>query len=76
MSLSSKFFRAYINLGKDSILLSTNINYKFPNHNSIYFSNLVVERERGKVICIFAPTILRRFTIHYKVIISLYYLFN
>ena len=58
-NLSSKSFWADINLGKDSILLSTNINYKLPNHNSIYFSNLVVERERGKVSCFFTPKILR-----------------
>ena len=77
MNLSSKSFLADINFSKDFVSLSTNINYyKLSNHNSIYFSNLVVERERGEVSCFFSPKILRGVTIQYKVIILLHYLFK
>ena len=40
-----------INFGTDSILLSNNINYynNKPKHHSIYFSQLVEERERDRI---------------------------
>ena len=46
LNLYSKSFWADINLGKDIDSFSNNINYNKPKHHSIYFSNLVVERER------------------------------
>ena len=45
-NLSSKSFWADINFGTDTGSLSNNINYNKPNYHSIYFSKLVVERER------------------------------
>ena len=49
MNLSSKSFWADIKFGKEIGSLSNYINYNNkPKHYSIYFSNLVVEREGDK----------------------------